>query len=225
MRQPSLCSLTAPPTTRAILIPKGRIIAGLVSSTCVLAASGSPTSSSSARTTTHSTSTATEPTAHYSDVEGDTATVTLSSQPVVQPGQVPNDIAQTCLGTVPGTDRLMLNETLFREVDGSLTLTSGRPTQARIRFGGSSFANSPSGQTVVLVTSNGPVCSGSTALTWSMVLPSRAVHFAIWLVHPNVLTPSEPTDDQSVINAAAWSTRWSSSLTQKRRSGPSPARG
>jgi hypothetical protein len=156
--------------------------------------------------TSLSTSITTEPTAHYSDVGGDTATITLSSQPVVQPGQVPNDIAQACLENVPGNDQLMLNQTLFREVDGSLTLTSGRPAQARIQFGGSSFGNSPRGQTVVLVTPNGPVCSGSTALTWSTVLPSHAVHFAIWLIYPNVLTPSEPNGDQSVISAAAWST-------------------
>jgi len=191
---------------RAVLTPKRRIIAGLVGSTCILAACGSPTSPSSATMTSHSSSTTTtaEPTAHYSDVAGDMATITLYSQPLVQPGQVPNDIAQACLANAK--DGLMLNRTLFREVDGSLTLTSKRSAEARIQFGGSSFGNSPGEQTVVQVTLSGPLCSDSTALTGNVVLPRHAVHFTIWLIYPNVLTPSQPNGDQPAIDADAWST-------------------
>ncbi len=193
----------------AIMTPRRRVIAGLVISTCIVAACSSPTSPSAATITSHSASTTTtaEPTARYSDVAGDTASVTLYSQPLVQPGQVPNDIAQACLANDnTGNGALDLNRTLFREVDGALTLTSKRPAEAGIQFEGSSFGNSPREQTVVEVTSRGPVCSASTALTWSVVPPSRAVHFTIWLIYPNVLTPSQPNGDPTTIDGAAWST-------------------
>lgn len=191
----------------AMMTARRRVIAGLVVSTWILAACGSPTSPSATTITSHSATTTAKPTAYYSDVAGDTASVSLYSQPLVQPGQVPNDIAQACLAN-DSTDNgaLDLNRTLFREVDGALTLTSKRPAEAGIQFGGSSLRNSPREQTVVQVTSSGPVCSASTALTWNIISPSRAVHFTIWLIYPNVFTPSHPNGDQTAIDGAAWST-------------------
>jgi hypothetical protein len=187
----------------AIMTPGRTIIAGLVISTCILAACGSPISS----TTSRSAPTTAEPTVHFSNATGDTASVTLHSQPLVQPGQVPNDIAQACLADDNAAHgALNLNETLFREVDGALTITSKRAIEAGIQFGLSRPGNSPREQTVVEVTSTGPVCSASTALTWNIVPPGQAVHFAIWLIYPNVLTPSHPNGDQAAIDGAAWST-------------------
>jgi len=120
---------------------------------------------------------------------------------------VPNDVAQACVADDnTGNGGLVLDQTLFREVDGALTLTSKRPTEAGLEFGQSNVGGAAREQTVVQVTSSGPVCSSSTTLTWSTVSPGQAEHFSMWLIYPNVLTPSQPSGDQTAIDAAAWNT-------------------
>jgi hypothetical protein len=184
-----------------------RIIAGLVVGTCILASCSSPTSPRAGTSTTAANPTTGEPTANYGDSGGDRATVTLDSQPLVQPGQVPNPIAQACLAhdsSVNADSADLLNRTLFREVDGALTLTSKRPVEAGIRFGASSFGKTLFEQSFVQVTASGPVCSGTTSLTWSTVSPGQTVHFVIWLIYPNVITASQANGNPAAIDAAHW---------------------
>jgi hypothetical protein len=190
------------------MAPGRGIIAALVITTCTLAACSSPTSPNASTGTSPSASTTTtgQPTVYYANVAGDTATVTLFSQPLVQPGQVPNPIAQACLANDDTANGALLNRTLFREVDGALTVSSKRPVAAGIQFGRSSFGNSPFAQTFVQVASDGTAtCSGSP-FTWNDVSPRHAVHFTIWIIYPNVLTQSQPSGDPTKIAAAAWRT-------------------
>jgi hypothetical protein len=190
----------------AVTAPGRGTIAGLVVTTCILAACSSPTSpkASTGPSSSASTTTTGQPTVYYANVAGDTATLTLFSQPLVQPGQVPNPIAQACLANDDAANAALLNRTLFREVDEALTLTSKRPVEASVQFGRSSFGNSGFAQTFVQVASDGTATCSASPFTWNVVSPRHAVHFTIWIIYPNVLTPSQPGGDQAEIAAAAW---------------------
>jgi hypothetical protein len=174
--------------------------------TCILAACSPSTSPKAATSTTHPASTTGEPTANYANVEGDTARVTFFSQPLVQPGQVANPIAQACLPDDNTGNGELLDRTLFREVDWAFTLTSKRPAEASIQFGGSSLGKSPFEQTFVQVTSSGAAKCSASPFTWNTISPGQTVHFTIWVIYPNVLTPSQPDGNQTALDAAAWST-------------------
>jgi hypothetical protein len=191
-----------------MMTPRQGMIAGLVITTCALTACSSPTSPGASTGSSPSASTTTTglPTAHYANGAGDTASVTLFSQPLVEPGQVANPIAQACLANDNTANAELLNRALFREVDLALTLTSRRPAEAGIQFGRSSFRNSPFEQTFVQVTSDGAALCSGAPFTGTTVSPGQTVHFTIWLIYPNVLSPSQPSGDQTEIDAAAWST-------------------
>jgi hypothetical protein len=156
--------------------------------------------------TDRSTTTPGLPTAYYADGTGDTASLTFFSQPLVQPGQVPNPIAQACLANDDPGNAALLNRTLFREVDEALTVTSKRAVEATVQFGRSSFRDSPFEQTFVQVTADGAAICSRSPFTWNIVSPRHTVHFAIWLIYPNVLTQSNPNGNQTDIDAAAWNT-------------------
>jgi len=195
---------------RSMMTARRKLVAGLIGSMCTLAACSGSHPASTAMTEAPATTTSSSGfvslgTADYSDAAGDEASITLYSQPLVQPGQVPDDVAQACLADDDKDNGdLVLSQSLFREITGAMTLTSKRSVAANIRFGGSSSATSSGEETVVQVNSNGPECSGSSPLLLNVVSPGQTLHFTIWLIYPNVLTSSQPNGNEAAIDAAAW---------------------
>jgi hypothetical protein len=183
-------------------------MAGLIVTTCTLAACSSPTAPGASTGTSQSSSTTTTglPIASYATGAGDTARLTFFSQPTVLPGQVPNPIAQACLASGNTGNGEVLNQALFREVDLALTVTSTRPVDVGVQFGTSSFRNSPFAQTFVQITSDGGATCSASPFTWKIVAPGQAVHFTIWLIYPNVVSQTNQNGNQTEIDAAAWST-------------------
>ena len=140
-------------------------------------------------------------TATYGDPSGDTVKLSLSSFPVVRSISVPADVAQACEDGPNGNGEFEVDRSLFRQLNGTIEVTSSLMASIQLQFIGNGLG--PIEQNVVHILSSGPQCNGNSDFGFSGS-PGPISPFTIWLVYPNVLTPTQPDGDPTVLADSAW---------------------